>query len=144
MENFGRKERAGVNIVRHNRVILSTKGLSYVEVMIAVAILMIGVLAILHAVALSIEQSFVNLSKDEAAKIAESRINALKNTSYASLASGSESVSKTFGNHTRSFAVVWTIESLSATSNAIQVVVSWTHRGRPYQYSVSSVISAGV
>ena len=77
MENFGRKERAGVNIVRHNRVILSTKGLSYVEVMIAVAILMIGVLAILHAVALSIEQSFVNLSKDEAAKIAESRINAL-------------------------------------------------------------------
>ena len=144
MDSFKHKGRATVLTVQRSKGILSVKGLSYIEVMVAVTILMIGVLSVLHAVSLSMEQNFVNLSKDEAVKIAEARINTLKNTTFVNLANGNESVNKTFGNHSRSFGVVWTIETLSATSNAIQVVVSWTHRGRPYQYGISSVISTGV
>ncbi len=130
-----------------NRMMFSSKGLSYIEVMVAVVILMISVLAVLHAVALSTDQNFLNLCRHEAVKIAEAQINTLKNTAFISLVPGTSvlpTVTRNFGNHSRSFGVTSTVETLSATSSAIQVVVSWTHGGRQYQYSLSSIVSTGV
>jgi len=122
----------------------NSKGFTIIEVLVAVCILTISMLAILEAVVIAMEHNLNNISRDESVRIAEAKMNDLRNTAFSSLANGSTSVTRNFRNLTRTFNVQWTVSNLSANSIAVQVVVNWSHRGVQRSHSITSVISTDV
>ena len=126
------------------RIAVSQKnrGFTLIEVLVAICILVIGMLAVLSALVWTMEQNLNNLSMDEAVRIAEQQMNQLRNTSFTGLTNGNLPIARNFRNFTRTFNVVWTVTNLSASSKTIQVVVSWTHKGILHQHSVTSIMSS--
>jgi prepilin-type N-terminal cleavage/methylation domain-containing protein len=120
------------------------KGFTLIEVLISICILSISMLAILEAVVITMEHNLNNVSRDESVRIAETKMNELRNTTFSSLVSGTSSVTRNFRNLTRTFNVQWTINNLSANSIAIVVMVTWTHRGIQHTHSVTSMVSTDV
>ncbi|OPY81025.1 MAG: hypothetical protein A4E64_00081 [Syntrophorhabdus sp. PtaU1.Bin058] len=120
------------------------RGFTLIEVLVAICILSISMLAILEAVVITMEHNLNNVSRDESVRIAEAKMNELRNTTFSSLASGSSNVTRNFRNFTRTFNVQWTINNLSANSVAIVVMVTWTHRGVQHIHSVTSMVSTDV
>jgi prepilin-type N-terminal cleavage/methylation domain-containing protein len=119
-----------------------SRGFTLIEVLVAICILVIGMLAVLSALVWTMEQNLNNLSMDEAVRIAEETMNGLRNSSFVTLTTGNSTVARNFRNFTRTFNVVWTVTNLSASSRTIQVVVSWTHKGITHQHSVTSIMSS--
>ncbi len=122
----------------------NSKGFTIIEVLVAVCILTISMLAILEAVVIAMEHNLNNISRDESVRIAEAKMNDLRNTAFSSLANGSTSVTRNFRNLTRTFNIQWTVSNLSANSIAVQVVVNWSHRGIQHSHSITSVMSTDV
>ncbi len=120
------------------------KGFTLIEVLVAICILSISMLAILEAVVIAMEHNLNNVSRDESVRIAEAKMNELRNSTFSSLASGASSVTRNFRNLTRTFNVQWTINNLSANSIAIVVMVTWTHRGIQHTHSITSMVSTDV
>jgi prepilin-type N-terminal cleavage/methylation domain-containing protein len=119
-----------------------SRGFTLIEVLVAICILVIGMLAVLSALVTTMEQNLNNLSMDEAVRSAEQQMNQLRNTSFTGLTNGNLPIARNFRNFTRTFNVVWTVTNLSASSRTIQVVVSWTHKGILHQHSVTSIMSS--
>jgi len=119
-----------------------SRGFTLIEVLVAICILVIGMLAVLSALVTTMEQNLNNLSMDEAVRIAEQQMNQLRNTSFTGLTNGNLPITRNFRNFTRTFNVVWTVTNLSASSRTLQVVVSWTHKGILHQHSVTSIMSS--
>lgn len=64
---------------------LNKKGMSLVEVMVALVILLFVSLALMQTALVSIEANMTNLLRDEAVALAGMRINQARNTNYADL-----------------------------------------------------------
>jgi len=121
------------------------RGFTLVEVLVAIAFLTISMLAVLHALGLSVEHNMKNIIMDEAVRIAEQKMNELRNTPVASLASSTESPTlRTFRNVTISYNVNWIVQSLSANSRTIQVLVQWRWKNIDHQHSATSIVSMGI
>ena len=125
-------------------VLRNNKGFTIIEVLVAICILTISMLAILEAVVIAIEHNMNNISRDESVRIAETKMNEIRNSDFTTLANGTSSVSRNIRNLTRTFNVQWTVSNLSSNSIAVQVVVSWSHKGIQHSHSISSVVSRDV
>jgi prepilin-type N-terminal cleavage/methylation domain-containing protein len=124
------------------------KGFTLIEVLVAVFILFISMLAVLHALGLSVEHNMKNIIMDEAVRISEQRMNELRNTPITALVSSTPStqliISRNFRNTTIDYTVNWVIESLSADSRTIQVLVQWNWKNIGHQHTATSIVSAGI
>jgi len=121
------------------------KGFTLVEVLVAIAFLTISMLAVLHALGLSVEHNMKNIIMDEAVLIAEQKMNELRNTPIASLTSSTQSpLLRTFRNITISYNVNWIVQNFSADSRTIQVLVQWRWKNIDHQHSATSVVSSGI
>ena len=109
--------------------------------MVAIAILMISMLAVLHALGLSVEHNMKNLLMDEAVRISEETMNERRNEAFSALVNGSATKSRRFRNIPVSFNTDWVIQNLSANSRAIQIVVRWTWKGIAHSHSTTSIVS---
>jgi len=123
-------------IVQRNK-----KGFTLIETLIAVSILTIAMLAILNTIVISFQYGMRNSIRNEAVKMAEKKMNELRNTAFTSLASSSSSETRTFRNLTVTYTQQWTVSVLSANSTAIDVSVSWTYMGQSYSHSTASIVS---
>ncbi|MEI6153130.1 MAG: type II secretion system protein [Deltaproteobacteria bacterium] len=123
-------------IVQQNK-----KGFTLIETLIAVSILKIAMLAILNTIVISFQYGMRNSIRNEAIKMAEKKMNELRNTAFTSLASSSSSETRTFRNLTVTYTQQWTVSVLSANSTAIDVSVSWTYMGQSYSHSTASIVS---
>lgn len=121
---------------------LNSKGFTLVEALTAIAILIVSMLAVLNTLTVALDHNLNSAMRDEATMIAEERLNSLRNSSFASLATSSDTVQRNFRNLTKTFTVAVTVQNLSATSRGVQVVVTWTHKGVSHQHSVSSIITS--
>jgi prepilin-type N-terminal cleavage/methylation domain-containing protein len=121
------------------------RGFTLVEVLVAIVILFISMMAVLHALGLSVEHNMKNIIMDEAVRISEQKMNELRNTPVASLASATQSpIPRTFRNVTINYNVTWIVENLSADSRAIQVLVQWRWKNIDHQHSATSIVSSGI
>jgi len=123
------------------------KGFTLVEVMVALLVLFISMMASLHALGLAVAYNMDNSMTEEAVRIAEERMNELRSSVFTSLVDGTTqtNVVKTFRRLSQTFTVRTTIQSLSTdSSRAIQVVVSWDRSGMTHRHSATSVISQGI
>lgn len=124
-------------------------GFTLVEVLVAIAFLTISMLAILHALGLSVEHNLKNIVMDEAVRIAEQRMNELRNTPVASLENSTSStritITRQIRNRSFTYTVDWIVENLSADSRTIQVIVQWLDwRNNSHRHTATSIVSAGI
>lgn len=126
----------------------NNRGFTLVEVLVAVVFLTISMLAVLHALGLSVEHNMKNIIMDEAVRISEQRMNELRNTPITSLVNSTPStqltISRNFRNTVINYSVDWIIESLSADSRTIQVLVQWKWKKIDHQHTATSIVSSGI
>jgi prepilin-type N-terminal cleavage/methylation domain-containing protein len=124
------------------------RGFTLVEVLVAIVILFISMMAVLHALGLSVEHNMKNIIMDEAVRLSEQKMNELRNTSITTLASSNPStevpISRNFRNITIDYNVNWIVENLSADSRAIQVLVQWRWKNIDHQHTATSIVSSGI
>jgi prepilin-type N-terminal cleavage/methylation domain-containing protein len=124
------------------------KGFTLVEVLVAVFILFISMMAVLHALGLSVEHNMKNIIMDEAVRISEQRMNELRNEPIISLASSTGltqiTIVRGIRNTSITYTVNWIVENLSADSRAIQVLVQWRWKNINHQHTATSIVSSGI
>ena len=122
------------------------RGFTLVEVLVAILILFISMMAVLHALGLSVEHNMKNIIMDEAVRISEQRMNELRNEPITTLTSSTPStqltISRNFRNITIDYNVNWIVENLSADSRAIQVLVQWRWKNIDHQHTATSIVSS--
>jgi prepilin-type N-terminal cleavage/methylation domain-containing protein len=124
------------------------RGFTLVEVLVAIVILFISMMAVLHALGLSVEHNMKNIIMDEAVRIAEQRMNELRNEPITSLASSTPltkiSIVRGIRNTSITYTVDWIVENLSADSRALQVLVRWRWKNIDHQHTATSIVSSGI
>ena len=123
----------------------NNKGFTFIELLVAMAILLISMTAILDFVVKYHRINMENTMRTEAMRIAEARMEDLRNTDFSLLVSGAEpSVQRTIRNLNLFYQVAWTVSALSANSAAIQVSVTWSFRGINHRHAASTIVSTEI
>ena len=133
-------------------MLLNKKGMTLIEVMIALVILLIVMLALMQTVTLGINSNVNNLLRDEATKIAELRITELRNTLFtvgalaATAGTDEAAVQRQFRNFAVNFTPRRTITDLGGDDKRVDIAITWEWRnrtvatGNPYTYTVSTIV----
>ena len=111
-----------IGVVMKGRKIFSNKGLTLVEVVMAVTLLVVGVTAIVKTVSKAMTVGIYVDGQAIALMLAEEKMEAIKNTVYSSIASSDE------GALAGSFAAFRRSVTVSGTPKQVQVDVSWTYK----------------
>ncbi|HXX57424.1 MAG TPA: prepilin-type N-terminal cleavage/methylation domain-containing protein [Thermodesulfovibrionales bacterium] len=69
---------------------LNKKGMTLIEVMVALVVLLLVALAMMQTALLSIDSNMISALRDQALKLAETRMNNAKGTTFSKLSSGSQ------------------------------------------------------
>lgn len=129
-------------------MLLNKKGVSLVEVMIALVILLLVFMALMQTALVSIDANIRNLLRDEAVSIAEQRMTALKNRLYSDAVlddtGGVEAAdtvtSRNFRNFSVDFTSKKTIDDLNTENKQITVIVRWSWKGDNYSHAIQTVM----
>ncbi len=125
------------------RTVLKNKdGLTLIEVMISLVVLLMVFLALMQTALVSIDSNMINVLRDEAVTIAEERMNNARNTSFDALASSPAApVSKNVRNILNfQYSVVRTVSALNIDSKQVVITVNWNWKARPYTHTISSIL----
>lgn len=136
------------------------KGVTLVEVMIALVVLLLVMMGLLQAALLSIDNNTRNILRDEAINIAATRMNEIKNLSFddATLndtggiftADGNET--RNFRSFSRTFTRMIRIDDLdppNANTKNVRVMVGWNYKnenatqaptGMEFQHSLTTLM----
>jgi Flp pilus assembly protein TadG len=124
-----------------------------IEVLIALFLLMIGLMALLYTVSISISANLQNVLRDEAVAVASQQMAFVRNvpfdqipigTSQAiGLSSGAGTVSRSLRNTAVTYTVVTNVASMTADSLSVQVIVSWSFKGSTVRHSVTTMVPRG-
>lgn len=134
-------------------MLLNKKGMTLIEVMIALIILLIVMLALMQTVTLGINSNVSNLLRDEATNIAELRITELRNKLFTdgilAATAGTDEVppvTREFRNFAVDFRPRRTIADLDGDNKRVDITITWEWRnrtvasGNPYTYTVSTIV----
>ena len=135
-------------------VLLNKKGMTLVEVMIAMVISLIIFLALMQTSLISINQNMRNNLRDEAGRIADLRMSALKNLPFDNPAladatavgtgtttTDNTGISRTIRNFSVQFAPITTVvDAVGTDTKEIRVTVAWQWKGQTFTNSVTSVL----
>ncbi len=134
---------------------LNKKGMTLVEVLVAMVLSLIISLALLQTSLIGIEHNVKNSIRDEAVGIAEKRINELRGTSWPGALTPNDlsdtggvftafTVEPTLQRNIRTASVTFTptknIDDLDSNTKQVTVRVSWTWKGATYTHSATTVL----
>lgn len=133
---------------------LDKKGLTLVEVVIALSITLVVFLALMQTALVSIDSNMISTLRDEAVRIAEQRMSALRNVSFDDplLAdTGGSCVGETpipinFRSLSVSFVPCRIVDDLTADTKRVDVTITWewkentVENGNPYTHSISTIM----
>ena len=137
--------------------LLNKKGLSLVEVMIALVIVLLVFLALMQTALVSIESNTVNNLRDEAVSIAEMRMNELRNRPFDDLdLNGAldpnpltfpdETINRNIKNISNfPFTTDTRIDALNSDNKQINIIVTWEWKDKtiansdPYTHSITTI-----
>jgi type IV pilus assembly protein PilV len=114
--------------------IIDKKGLTLVEVMIALVVLLVVSLALMQTALVSINANMTNVLRDEAVSIAEMRMNEARNIPFDNLVAGAsgETVSRDFRNIANfQYTVTRMVTDLNSDNKQIEIRVAWNWKGNP-------------
>jgi type IV pilus assembly protein PilV len=131
----------------------NAEGVSLVELLVAMVILLFVSLALMQTALLSIEFNTKNVLRDEAVRVAEMRINELRNTAFDDLTTGQNNITgyNPVVLHTvRKFEVKYqgvdgfhvdtTITDVGGDTKGALVEIFWTWKGEDYSHSIETII----
>jgi prepilin-type N-terminal cleavage/methylation domain-containing protein len=123
-------------------VLKNKEGLTLIEVMIALVVLLLVFLALMQTALVSIDSNMINVLRDEAVNIAEERMNNARNAPFDTLASlPAAPVSRNIRNVSNfQYSVVRTVSALNIDSRQVVITVSWNWKARPYVHTISSIL----
>lgn len=122
----------------------NNKGFTLIEVIIAMFILTIGMLALLNTAAVVIENNLTNLLRDEAVGVAEAKMIEFKTKPFDSIASESSvTVTRSFRGISKNYLVATTVSAAGTAGDTknVQVAVSWTHKGTTFTHTIASIVN---
>lgn len=123
----------------------NAKGFTLIELLVAMLVLSIGLMAMLDGLANYMRINIDNQMRNEAMRIAEATLETLRNARFGDVQTGAVVITtplqRRFRNIPVDFAISWTRQNVSTSSVAIQVNVTWVHRGVGHQHSAASIIS---
>lgn len=108
-------------------------------------VLSIGMMAILDGLGNYIRINIDNSIRNEAMRISESTLETLRNSRFDEVQSGTVVINSTEQRKIRNFDITynvnWVRQNVSTSSVAIQVNVTWTHRGLNHRHDAATIIS---
>ncbi|MDH4162691.1 MAG: prepilin-type N-terminal cleavage/methylation domain-containing protein [Nitrospirota bacterium] len=134
-------------------VLRNSKGVSLIEVLIAILLLAIVSLAILQSSLIAYRQTTTNQLREEALRVAEETVNAMRALAFTQSLMASEltagvkaptTVLRSLRGYQVSYTVQRTVTDLGTapdlTAKQIEVTVSWQYRGQTYTHAVTSIL----
>lgn len=124
-------------------VLQNNKGLTLVEVLIAMLVLLFASIAMMQTALVSIDANMINVLRDEAIRIAEEQMNKTRNTNFDALVAGTTTVPVTRDLRkitAFSYTVTRTIADLNPDNKRIDITVTWTWKGNPYTHEIISIL----
>lgn len=121
---------------------LNKKGMTLIEMMIALVLLMLVSLAVMKTALLGINENMKNALRNEAVNVADQKMNELRNTDFAVISLGTQTetgIDRTFRASSVTFTPARTVTQVNADAIQINVAVSWTYRGKDYTHSVTTI-----
>lgn len=123
------------------RVLLNKQGMTLVEIMIALMILLIASLALMKTAMLGISMNVQNTLRDEAVNVAEAEMNVLRSQPFNNIASAATAtVSRNFRGFTEDYGFTPTVASITADSKQVNISVTWNYRGQAYVHSITTIL----
>lgn len=123
----------------------SNVGFTLIEVMVSIVILMVGLLGLLQAINLAMEQNIKNVLRSEAVQIAENKMNVLKLTPYDNISASysMQSMPSRIRGSNRSYSVHRSSTKFNAgaseTSKELVVNVSWLYKNSPTVHEIRTI-----
>ena len=126
----------------------NNQGLTLIEVMIALVVLLLVFLALMQTALLSIDSNMINVLRDEAVNIAEEQMNDARNTQFDNLTSlPAAAVLRNIRNVSNfSYSATTTVTNVNTDTKMIVVTVTWdwkdktTANGNPYTHTISTLL----
>ena len=126
---------------------INKKGLTLVEMMIALVILLLVFLALMQTALLSINSNITNLFRDEAASIAEQHMIFIRNMKFDDVLVTAGFLDETIAGDTRnfrSFSVPYTVQRQvtdhGIDNKQVDITVSWIWKGETFTHSINAVL----
>lgn len=135
---------------------LNKKGMTLIEVMVALVVLLIVFLGMMQAIAIGVNFNVKNTLRDEAVRIADERVNALKNLSFGSADlyatggvfipdddpnTGTNIITRSFRNFDMDFTSTKNIAVINTDNKRIEIQVTWTWKNETFNHGVSLVLT---
>jgi len=123
------------------------KGLTLVEVMIALVIVLLVFFALMQTALVGIDSNTRNALRDEAVSIAEMKMNEARNILFDTLlpVTTTETVNINFRSTNVPFTVTRTVNDLTTDNKQINITVLWEWKentvanGNPYTHSITTI-----
>ncbi len=133
---------------RQRPVLLNKKGVTLIEMMIALVILLIVSLALMQTAMLGISTNVQNALRDEAVNVAEMRMNQLTSLPFTATvthteltSSGTETViPRSFRGFSMDYTPTRTITDINTNSKQITISVAWSYKGRLYTHGITTIM----
>ncbi|MEN6615664.1 MAG: prepilin-type N-terminal cleavage/methylation domain-containing protein [Syntrophorhabdus sp.] len=126
-------------------VVKNSRGFTIIELLVAMLVLFIGMMAMLDGLANYIRINMDNQMRNEAMRVTEATLETLRNSRFDDIQLHAVNIVSPAMRKVRNFdvayTIVWTQTVLSPNSIAVQVQVSWTHRNITHQHEAASIIS---
>jgi len=123
-------------------VLKDKRGLTLVEVLISLVVLLLVFLALMQTALVSIDSNMINVLRDEAVNVAEDQMNIARNLPFANLVNlGPSAVTRNLRNIPNfSYNVTRTITNINADTTQVAIAVTWTWKGNPYNHTISTIL----
>jgi prepilin-type N-terminal cleavage/methylation domain-containing protein len=119
------------------------KGMSLIEVMISLVILLFVSLAVMRTTLVGMNANLQNSMRDEAVNIVDLRMNELRDTAFDSINLGTvtgSDIIRTLRSATVTYTPTLTVASINANTKQLTLSVVWTYRGTIYPHSVTTIM----
>lgn len=125
-------------------VLKDKKGMTLIEVVIALLVLLIVFLALMQTALVGIDANMLNVLRDEAVNIAEEQMSTARNSPFDSLAAGAADVSppdRRLRNIAAfTYTVTRTVTDINTDSKQVVMTVTWIWKENPYTHTISTIV----
>jgi len=113
-------------------------GFTLIENIIAIFLIVVAIVGLISTSIIVVKANSLGKTMTTATTLAQDKMEALKNTGYSNMASGSDTVQGLF---TRTWTV--TADAPAANMKTIVVSVVWSLQGSPHDVTIRCIVSSG-